>query len=322
MTNPINWLKLETRDRSIKYLKVDWLDDFGDKSLVLIDFEPNFNSQLTEKIFLDFDNFVRGFEEEGRQAHRQFQGEYNLAGRMNNAPYYMHHITWQKNDEPNDRVLMFKDSSWFLCQKLYGQYDCEINLTMQFFRTQFEEPDEIMTDVSYNNLFDNTDWLLSNLNGRPVAQITSFIDGSKPTGFYQKIIKFEVWSDDDRWYWSGDDVTIVQKNKFGDYINSWTILPEGAKYGKAYFDARYDDKFVIKNGGDNGVYIKQMKFDNKTIYFNSKHGILKDRVAKFWIDGDKRDCSELPTIDGLIIIDAEIDATSCDYIYGYKTKYG
>ena len=358
MTNPINWLKLETLDRSIKYLKVDWLENSGDVSLVSIDFEPNFNSQLTDKIFLAIDDV---YTHTGEKAHRIFDGEYKLAGRMNNAPYYKRIAEAQlaeieasiaetqadmkaelaeieayiaetatenaENDakiaeaeaniadlmdrlqafkfkrEQEDKVLMFKDSEWFLCQKFYGQYDCQINLKEK----EYEEPDEIMTDISFNKLFHNTEWLLFSTDGDYIDDMTSFID-EIPTGFYQKRIKVEVWSSDDRWYWSGDDVRIVQQNKFGEYITSKTILPENAKYRSTYFDARPDDHFLIKNGGNDGVFIKQIKFDNTKIWI-----YLDGWHSSFWIDGNQQDCDGEPQISGLTIVNGEVIWTPCHY---------
>ena len=51
-TDPVNWLKLKTLDRSVEYLETDWPENSGDFSKVLIDFSRRYHD-ITDKIFFD-----------------------------------------------------------------------------------------------------------------------------------------------------------------------------------------------------------------------------------------------------------------------------
>ena len=122
----------------------------------------------------------------------------------------------------------------------------------------------------------------------------------------QESILIDVISTNDNWWWRGDDVRIVHQTKFGEFIASKVILEAGETKRLTYFDVRPDDRFVIKNGGSNGVYIKELTIGGKMIEVNGK--------SSFWIDGNKIECygSELTTISELIVVNGEVIWTPCN----------
>ena len=122
----------------------------------------------------------------------------------------------------------------------------------------------------------------------------------------QENILIDVISTSDYWWWRGDDVRIVHQTKFGEFISSKVILEAGETHRSTYFDVRPDDRFVIKNGGSNGVYIKELTIGGKMIKVNGK--------SSFWIDGNKIECygSELATISELIVVNGEVIWTPCN----------
>merc|ERR1719410_1393521 len=74
--NPINWLKLETLDRSLEYLKTDWLENSGDFSKVLFDW-PWWHREIAYKIFLDIPAVSSYHNEKDRG---NYGGEYRYSG--------------------------------------------------------------------------------------------------------------------------------------------------------------------------------------------------------------------------------------------------
>jgi len=312
-TNPINWLKLESPEKSIKYLKTDWLENSGDFSDVMIDF---WRDEIVDKIFLDIPA-VSWYNNE--TDHGDYGGEYLNSGRLNNKPYFKRWI----DDKEDNKVLMFKDSSWFLCEEIDdGPYDelggflippkmlgefvippkmCQMELKHK----KYEETYEIKTDKDFNNLFDGNEWFMFSTAGYYVDEMTSHID-EKPVGFGQERIRIKVRSTNDYYWWRGDDVKIVQQNKFGEFIASNIILKAGETEQSTFFDVSPDDQFLIKNGGNNGVYIKELRFGDKVIKVNGQ--------SSFWIDGNSNECdaSKVPEVSEFTVVNGEVTDGPCN----------
>jgi hypothetical protein len=300
--NPTNWLKLETVDTNIKYLGTDWLENSKDFSKVLIDFLPRY-LDITDKIFFDFranPSYNNGFDE---KVHRKYGGEYKLAGRLNNKPYYKQWIDYQ-----DSKILIFKDSLWYFCDEIKGEKTCQINLKEKYMRKQYDENYEIKTDRDFNNLFDDNRWVMLSTTGSTITNmLISYID-EKPSGFDQERIRINVRSSNEvsYLYWRGDNVRIVQRNKFGEYIAEDLILKAGEAEQSTYFDVRPDDAFIILNGGNDGVYIKELLFGDKVIKVNGQ--------SSFWIDGNYKECdaSKVIAVSKLVVVNGEVTNSSCN----------
>lgn len=276
-TNPINWLKLKTSSRSIKYLKTDWMEHSGELSKVTIDFNSDLGVPPT--IFLDIED----------NNYQNYYGEYVLKGRLNNAPYYT------TSTATGEYILMMKDSSWSLCEENYGKIICQIKLEPE----NHQKNIEIKSDQSLNDILDETIWLMFTTKGDYIDKLT--------TSLNRKKIWVLVHSTNDYYWWSGDDITIVHQTKFTEFIQSKVILKEGDTYKWTSFDGvRPDDRFVVKNGGNDGVFIKELLFDDKTIRVNGK--------SSFWIDGNGKQCdrSKVIEVSGLTIVNGEVTWTPCN----------
>lgn len=167
--------------------------------------------------------------------------------------------------------------------------------------------DQIQCDASkVNNVGSNGEW-----SGLSIPELT-IVNGevtSTPCDESNQIktkrIHFKVRSTNDYWYWQGDDVKIVQQNKFGELIASNIILNAGKTEQSTYFDVSPDDRLLIKNGGNDGVYIKELLFGDKVIKLNGQ--------SSFWIDGDKIQCdaSKVITVSEFTVVNGEVTDSPC-----------
>ena len=168
--------------------------------------------------------------------------------------------------------------------------------------------DQIQCDASkVNPVGSNEEW-----SGLSIPELT-IVNGevtSTPCDESNQIktkrIHFKVRSTNDYWYWQGDAVEIVQRNKFDEFIASKIILRAGRTEQSTYFDVGPDDRFLIRNGGNDGVYIKELLFGDKVIKVNGQ--------SSFWIDGDQIECdaSNVISVSEFTVVNGEVTSTQCD----------
>merc|ERR1711868_326277 len=167
--------------------------------------------------------------------------------------------------------------------------------------------DQIQCDASKVNEITSGEW-----SGLSIPEFT-IVNGevtSTPCDESNQIktkrIHIKVRSTNDYWLWRGDDVKIVQQNKFGEFIASEIILKAGKTEQSTYFDVSPDDRLLIKSGGNDGVYIKEFLFGDKVIQLNGQ--------SSFWIDGDRIECdaSNGIAVSEFTVVNGEVTSSPCD----------
>jgi len=167
--------------------------------------------------------------------------------------------------------------------------------------------DQIQCDASKVNEITSGEWSGLSIPEFTIVngEVTSTpCDGSNQ--IKKKTILIKVRSTNDYWYWQGDPVEIVQRNKFDEFIASKIILRAGRTEQSTYFDVGPDDRFLIRNGGNDGVYIKELLLGDKVIKVNGQ--------SSFWIDGDQIECdaSNVISVSEFTVVNGEVTSTQCD----------
>ena len=268
-----------------------WIDNHGNDVEVHIHLDeksPSADLAGPEFIYLDI-----GIDEYGwKKSHLiEFHGEYEYDGRLNNAPIY------KKTSIDGNQLLFvaFVLEKWFICRGFKDNFDLE-NCPIEI------ELPEVIAD--WFNVFNSKKYPIiiggeDELSNKD--EVTILTDKIEFEGI-EVCLQFK--SDDSLWHWSGDDVIARHHASTGQIKSSKVVLEYQSMDQTSCFEKfKPGDRIDLINGGDNGVFIKEMLLDGNKI---NVHG-----STSFWIDGDKINCDGTISVSQINIQNGMVVWNSC-----------